>query len=98
MVSKSRAGVLYETGKEFIRQYNDNKGIITATVVSATALTADAETKMIEAVIAATGKQVILVKKVDADLIGGFVLTVGDKQFDTSIAKSLVLLKKEFNS
>ena len=53
---------------------------------------------MIEAVVAATGKQVILVKKVDADLLGGFVLTVGDKQFDTSIAKSLVLLKKEFNS
>lgn len=98
MVSKSRAGVLYETGKEFIRQYNDNKGIITATVVSATAITADAEAKMIEAVVAATGKQVVLVKKVDADLIGGFVLTVGDKQFDTSIAKSLVLLKKEFNS
>mgnify|MGYP003849900687 CR=1 FL=1 len=56
------------------------------------------DTITLAADIAATGKQVILVKKVDADLIGGFVLTVGDKQFDTSIAKSLVLLKKEFNS
>jgi F-type H+-transporting ATPase subunit delta len=34
--------------------------------------------------------------KVDPALIGGFVLTVGDRQVDTSIAASLKKLKKEF--
>jgi F-type H+-transporting ATPase subunit delta len=29
-------------------------------------------------------------------MIGGFVLTVGDRQVDTSIAASLKKLKKEF--
>ena len=34
---------------------------------------------------------------VDADLIGGFILTVGDKQFDSSIASGLNRLKKDFS-
>ncbi len=98
MVNKSRSGVLYGTGKEFIRQYNEKKGIIQAYVSSATALTAEAEKEIIAVVEKSTGKQVQLIAKVDPALIGGFVLTVGDKQFDTSISKSLILLKKEFNT
>ena len=44
----------------------------------------------------ATNGEVLLTEKLDSNLIGGFVLTVGDKQFDTSIATSLAKLKKEF--
>ncbi len=35
--------------------------------------------------------------KIDADLIGGFVLRVGDKQIDSSIRSKLSRLKKEFD-
>jgi F-type H+-transporting ATPase subunit delta len=38
---------------------------------------------------AAIGGTVKLTDKVDPSLIGGFVLTVGDRQVDTSIATSL---------
>ncbi len=41
-------------------------------------------------------KEVIVKEKVDEKLIGGFVLKVGDKQFDASIASGLSKLKKEF--
>ncbi len=98
VVNKGRAGILYGTAKEFINQYNLKKGIIKASVVSASALTADAEKQIIDMVAKATGKQVILEKKVNPELIGGFVLTVGDKQFDASIMKSLKSLKNEFSS
>lgn len=33
--------------------------------------------------------QVLLTNKVDASLIGGFIVKVGDKQIDTSIARKL---------
>jgi F-type H+-transporting ATPase subunit delta len=51
---------------------------------------------MIADIQAATGGTVKLEAKVDANLIGGFVLTVGDRQIDTSIASDLNKLKKEF--
>jgi F-type H+-transporting ATPase subunit delta len=38
-------------------------------------------------------KEIKLVHEVDASLIGGFVLTYGDKQIDTSARKSLNRLK-----
>lgn len=98
VVNKGRAEVLYGTAKEFVNQYNEKKGIIKARVSSAIELTEAAEKEIISIVENATGKKVELIKSVDEKLIGGFVLTVGDKQFDTSIAKSLNNLKKSFSS
>jgi F-type H+-transporting ATPase subunit delta len=98
MVNKGRSKILYGTAKEFINQYNIHKGIIKAVVESATELSADAEKQIIATVEKATGKKVILEKRVDANLIGGFVLTVGDKQFDASILKNLKGLRKDFST
>lgn len=96
MVNKSRAEVLYTAATEFVNQYDIKKNITTATVVSATALSEENKKTIIAEIEQNTGGTVKLTAKVDPDLIGGFVLTVGDKQVDTSIASSLARLKKEF--
>ena len=41
--------------------------------------------------------EVVLEEKIDKNIIGGFVLRVGDKQVDASIARKLNLLKRSFN-
>src|SRR5690606_27993426 len=94
MVRKGRAGILYPTAQEFIREYNEVKGIANATVVSAVALSPqniDALTAVIEKEINA---KVILHNEVDPSLIGGFVVTVGDRQIDASIAGKLHKLER----
>ena len=96
MVNKGRGEVLYATAQEFNNQYNIIKHITKATVVSATALSEANKSKLLDEVKAAVGGEVILDAKTDPSLIGGFVLTVGDKQVDTSIANSLKKLKKDF--
>ncbi|MGV3706846.1 MAG: ATP synthase F1 subunit delta [Arcticibacter sp.] len=96
VISKGRAEVLYETAKEFVNGYNRINGIIKASVVSAVELTEQNISEVQRVVEQATQKKVVLETRVDPDLIGGFVLTVGDKQFDASIASSLSKLKKEF--
>jgi F-type H+-transporting ATPase subunit delta len=96
VVDKGRAEIIYGTAIEFLNQYNQYKNIIIAKVVSATALNDKARTEIISKVKAITGGEVILNESVDANLIGGFILTVGDKQFDSSIASSLNRVKKEF--
>jgi F-type H+-transporting ATPase subunit delta len=45
----------------------------------------------------ATKKQVELVDTVNPDMIGGYIIKVGDKQFDTSISRKLEELKREFS-
>lgn len=96
MINKSRSEVLYATAKEFINQYNVIKHIVKASVVSATALSEENKKKMIADLEAATGGKIELSTKVDHKLIGGFILTVGDRQVDTSILSDLKKLKTDF--
>jgi F-type H+-transporting ATPase subunit delta len=96
MVNKSRAEVLYATAKEFVNLYNIKKHIVKATVVSAAPLSAKNKQQIVSEVTSLTGGNVVLKEKIDASLIGGFVLTVGDRQIDTSVTTSLQKLKKEF--
>jgi len=96
VVNKGRAGILFETSKQFISQYQAIKGIVTAEVASAVALTAESKAEIIALVKKELGANEVIVKeKVDDKLIGGFVLKVGDKQFDASIAGRLNKVKKE---
>jgi F-type H+-transporting ATPase subunit delta len=97
IVSKGRSAILFETSKQFVLQYNQIKGIVAANVVSAVELTDANRAEIVALVKAQVGAQaVILNEKIDTKLIGGFVLTVGDKQFDASISNSLNKLRKEF--
>ena len=97
MVNKGRAAILFSATKQVVTQYNDLKGIVTAEVTSAVALTAENRTEITAIVKKEIGaNEVVIKEKVNADLIGGFILKVGDKQFDASIASGLKKLKKEF--
>jgi len=96
MINKSRSEILYATSKEFINQYNVIKHIIRAYVTSATPLSEENKKKVVAELEAATKGTIELHTKVDPKLIGGFVLTVGDMQVDTSISTSLNKLKQDF--
>jgi len=96
MVNKSRADILFPTAQEFVNQYDVFKNIITATVVSAAPLSEENKQIITDEVKAITGGNVVIKTKVDPKLIGGFVLTVGDRQIDTSVLASLNKIKKDF--
>lgn len=97
VVSKGRSAILFATAKQFIQQYNLIKGIVTADVTTAAALSPEAKEQIITIVKKELGaNQVIVNEKINEKLIGGFILKVGDKQFDASIASDLSKLKKEF--
>ena len=93
---KNREAVLEQVALEFEKQYNLIKGIIKAQVTSAVPLTPELREQLRQKVAQQTGKTIQLDEKVDADLIGGFVLRVGDKQLDDSIRTNLRNLKNKF--
>ncbi len=97
MVNKGRSAIVFDASKSVVIQYNFIKGIVTAEVTSAIELTDSNRAEITALVKKEVGANKVLIKeKVNADLIGGFVLKVGDKQFDASIAHGLNKLKKEF--
>lgn len=98
VVNKGRSEILYATAKEFLNSYNALKNIVKATVSSAAPLSEKSRKQIEDAVKEVTKGEVLLEAKVDPDLIGGYILTVGDKQLDASISSSLKKLKKEFNT
>jgi F-type H+-transporting ATPase subunit delta len=96
ITQKNREAILETVALEFEKQYNLHKGIVIAHVTSATPLTPELRTQLMQKVAQQTGKIIQLQEKVDADLIGGFVLRVGDIQVDDSIRTNLRNLKNKF--
>jgi F-type H+-transporting ATPase subunit delta len=93
VTKKNREAIMYGIADEFIKLYDEAKGIVKAQVVSAVPLTADLHQEFVKIVADATGKTVELEEKVDEKLIGGYLLRVGDRQIDASIRKRLNDLK-----
>jgi F-type H+-transporting ATPase subunit delta len=95
---KNREPLLPAIAREFHLAYNNYKGIERATVTTAFKLDAKLKGEM-EQLVREIGKkkEVELIEKVDADMIGGFVLNVGDRQVDASIKSKLKALKVKFS-
>ena len=97
IVSKGRENYLPAIAKEFLAQYKVHKGIQTATVSSAVKLDEKTRKQIEEMVKKSSGSEVELLEKVDKDLIGGFVLRVGDNEINASIKSKLHKLSQEFS-
>lgn len=92
--TKGREDILPEIAREFHNEYNAQMGIGKASVVSAVKLDGPLK-KEIEAIAKKLCGQpkVELSESVDPELIGGFVLRVGDQQIDASIRDKLKALQ-----
>ena len=98
VASKRRENVIPEMANEFIEQYRTHKNILTAVVTSANGLDAATKQKALDLVKSQLNGEVELVEKVDANIIGGFILKIGDKQLDKSVARQLSNMKKELTN
>jgi len=72
------------------------RGTQVATVTTAIPLTSDLKTKVLAKVKELTGKEAEVKNIIDETILGGFILRVGDIQYNASIANKLDKLKREF--
>jgi F-type H+-transporting ATPase subunit delta len=93
ITKKNREAILHHIADEFVKLYDDYRGIQKAQVTTSTPLTAELKAQFEKIVAEATGKTVDLEETVDAKLIGGYVLRVGDRQIDASLRSRLNQLK-----
>ena len=98
LIAKKRREIyLSEIAQEFVAQYRAHKKILIAVITSAAGLDDTLRKKVLEIVKDNLKSEVELVEKVNKDLIGGFVLRIGDKQVDTSLARKLKQLTMSFS-
>lgn len=96
LADKRREGYVDDIAKSFDTQYKEYKNILSAVIVSAKGIDAATRGKVMDLVKSTTTGEVELIEKTDANILGGFVLTIGDKQIDQSVARKLTELRKNF--
>ncbi|MGB3605671.1 MAG: ATP synthase F1 subunit delta [Psychroserpens sp.] len=96
LVANKRLPLLNEVAVSYNELYNRLKGSQIAKVTTAVALTEELKTKVSAKVKELTGKDAELQNTIDEGIIGGFILRVGDIQYDASISNKLAKLKREF--
>lgn len=92
-----RLAILEEVAKQYTIIYDHLKHIDIAKVTTAVPLTKEMEKEVLNKVVALTGNKATLENEVNPDILGGFVLRVGDVQYDASISNYLNELRKEFD-
>ncbi|GAB1857957.1 ATP synthase F1 subunit delta [Flavobacteriaceae bacterium MHTCC 0001] len=96
LVSNKRIAILNTVATTYNTLFDAHNGKEVAQVTTAVPLTPALEKKVLAKVKELTNKTVVLESIVDESIIGGFILRVGDKQFDASISNKLNNLKREF--
>lgn len=93
MAAKRRLFVLPQLVSALRAAIAEDKGEVTADVVSAKALTKAQSDKLRASLMTTTGKKVSINATVDESLIGGLIVKVGSKMIDTSIRSKLAALQ-----
>ena len=96
LVSNKRVNILGQIATQYGILYDQVNNKENAFVTTAIAMTSELEEKVMAKLKTLTTKEVTLHKSVDANILGGFVLRVGDLQYDASVSNQLNTLKRKF--
>lgn len=99
LVTKNRESNLPEITEAFISAYKEHKNIHTIQLTTATPVSENVKKAIISQVKKSAGyDNVEVVEKINPDIIGGFVLQVGDQLVDASVAYDLKAIAKQFDN
>ena len=98
LISNNRLFLLKEVAKSYINLFNEQQGELNATVISAIPLTQNLEKQIHDKLEDFSGKKIFLLNKIDKSLLGGFILKIGDMEFNSSLVYKLKKFKAKLTS
>jgi len=98
LLENNRIIILKAVAQKYNQLYNELNNIQVATVTTAISLDAALEAKIQDKIRELTGNSATIKNIVDPAIIGGFILRIGDLQYNASVARSLKDLKREFSN
>jgi len=97
LIANKRIALLEDVAKKYTQIYDAMRDAQVAKVTTAVPLTKELKVHVLNKVKELTGKTTELENVVDARIIGGFVLRVGDLEYNASVSNKLDNLKREFS-
>lgn len=98
LLENKRIAILKHVAQKYMSQYNELNNIQVATVTTAIPLDASLEEKIQAKIKEITGNSATIKNVVDPSIIGGFILRIGDLQYNASVARNFSNLKREFKN
>ncbi|MEM5565598.1 ATP synthase F1 subunit delta [Psychroserpens sp. AS72] len=96
LITNKRLTLLGDVAINYNSLYDELKGTQVAKVTTAVPLTDELRVKVLAKVKELTGKDVEVENIINEEILGGFILRVGDIQYNASVANKLNTLKREF--
>lgn len=93
-----RFEILGTIASEYNRLFEEMNGMETATVTTAIPMDAELEGKVMAKILTFSNKKINIKNIVDPAIIGGFILRIGDQQYNASVANRLQVLKRELSN
>ena len=93
-----RFEILSEIAIEYTKLFDEKSGIQIAKVTTAVEMDAALQAKVLAKIATLTTKNVTIETTIDPSIIGGFILRIGDQQYNASVANRLQILKRELSN
>jgi len=94
ITKNGRENILVEIAASFQDQLKAHKGIVPVTMVSSKKLDEATVAAILAKVKPAVKGEIELTEKIDEEILGGFVVKIGNTQVDASVANQLKNLKQ----
>lgn len=97
VIKQGRENHIANIGREFVKKVEDMRGVQRITLTSATPLSEENVKNILQSTNLVNHDSKFDVQSIiDPEILGGYILRVGDQQIDTSVRTNLTRLKKEF--
>ncbi|SHL68975.1 ATP synthase F1 subunit delta [Flavobacterium chilense] len=98
LFENKRFEILEAIAVEYSNVFDQSNGIEVAKVTTAVSMDAALEAKVLAKIATLSDKKITIENIVDPSIIGGFILRIGDKQYNASVANRLQVLKRELSN
>jgi F-type H+-transporting ATPase subunit delta len=98
LLENKRFEILAAIAVEYNNLFDVMNGIEVAKVTTAFPMDEALEAKVLAKIATFSDKKVTIENTIDASIIGGFILRIGDKQYNASVANRLHVLKRELSN
>lgn len=95
ITKNGRERLITEIAQSYISQVKEFKGIIPISITSARKLDEATKATILAKINASVTGTLEITELIDESLIGGFIVTMGDKQIDASVVSQLARMKQE---
>lgn len=96
LLENKRFEILHSIASEYNSLFDEKNGVQVATVTTAFAITPELEQQVLAKIATFSNKKITIKNIVNPDIIGGFILRIGDMQYNASVSSKLQELKREF--